>query len=144
MNQRTILLYAMCTVLFSACGAAAQAASCPDAIDVQQQLTTPVAGWTTTLDDTPHQLSGITFYDGPPKEEASLVYDQITRAARKETAIWRFAPGSDRQTWMACSYSGTAIVLARALPPKTVSCSVTYNRQQFVAGLPLIESVVCK
>ena len=134
MDQRTILLYAMCTVLFWACSAAAKAASCPDTIDVQQQLTTPIAGWTAALDDTPHQLSGVAFYDGPPKEKASLVYDQMTRAAGKETAIWRFAPGSDRQTWMACSYSGTMIVLAKALPPKTVGCSVTYNRRQLVAG----------
>ena len=96
------------------------------------------------LDDTPHRLATITFYDGPPKERASLVNDQTIHATGKETAKWYFIPRADRQIWVACGYAGTAIVLARGLPPKTNTCSVTYNPRERIAGMPVIEKIVCK
>ena len=65
-------------------------------------------------DDAPHQLAGLTFYDGPPQEKASLVYDNITKAAGKQVAKWTFAPQQQRAIWIACSYSGTSILLTKA------------------------------
>lgn len=124
--------------------AASEPVSCPDTIDVHQQLAASVEGWTTILDDTPHQLANITFYDGPPKDRASLVYDQITKASGKQIAKWQFGPDGDRQIWLACSYARTAMVLAKALPAKTSTCSVTYNLRQQIAGMPMIEKIDCK
>jgi hypothetical protein len=87
------------------------------------------------LDDTPHRLAGITFYDGPPEEKASLVYDKTAKAAGKETMTWHFNARSDGQIWVVCSYAGTAVVLKRGLPPKTSACSVTYDSR---ASVPVI------
>ena len=144
MTYRTMLLFAISTVLCSATYAASAPVSCPDTIDVNQHLAGSVEGWTTILDDTPHRLAGITFYDGPPKDRASLVYDQRTKAGGNEIAKWQFISAGDRRIWLACSYAGTAIVLAKALPAETSTCSVTYNPRQLIAGLQVIEKIDCK
>jgi hypothetical protein len=123
---------------------ASDATLCPAKIDVHQQLATPVSGWTPTTDDTPNQLAGITFYDGTPQEKASLVYDDMKKAGGKQVATWSFTPGSGRQTWVACSYSGTNIQMTKALPASARSCEVTYDPRQQVAGLPSIEKISCK
>ena len=96
------------------------------------------------MDDTPHNLAGITFYDGPPSEKASLVYDKITKTKGEETAEWTFDPKNERQTWIACSYAGTAVELARTLPPHTAMCSVVYDSREQIAGLPAIKKIACK
>lgn len=96
------------------------------------------------MDDTPHNLAGITFYDGPPSEKASLVYDKITKAKGEETAIWSFDPNNERQMWIACRYAGTAIELAQTLPRNTTTCSVVYSSQEQIAGLPAIKKIACK
>jgi hypothetical protein len=144
MMQPAILISAICAVLSSTACAASESTNCPDIVDVRQQLTTSVDGWKPILDDTPHRLAGITFYDGPPEEKASLVNDQTTQAAGKETATWHFSSRADRPIWIACGYAGTAVVLTRMLPPNTNTCSVTYNPRQRIAGLPMIEKIVCK
>jgi hypothetical protein len=123
---------------------AADSAACPATITTRQQLTSQVAGWTPTTDDTPHNLAGITFYDGPPSEKASLVYDKITRGRGEQTATWSFDPNGERHTWIACRYAGTSIQLTRQLPPHTTMCTVVYDTQQHLDGEPVIKNIVCK
>ncbi len=96
------------------------------------------------LDDAPRSLAGVTFYDGPPAEKASLIYDRMTRSKAEQTATWLFTPQKDRPVWVACSYTGTAIELSRSLPPTTTTCSVTYDTQQQIAGLPVIKKIACR
>src|SRR4051794_32118851 len=96
---------------------------CPATIDVHQQLATPPSGWALMTDDAPHQLSGVTFFDGTPQEKASLVYNDMKKIGGKQIASWSFAPKSGRQTWIACSYSATDIELTKALPASTRSCN---------------------
>jgi hypothetical protein len=144
MTCRMIPFCFTCMVLFCISSSGSEPAICPDSVDVNQQLTAPVSGWTTMIDDTPHRLAGITFYDGPPQQRASLIYDQKIRVAGKEIATWHFRPRADRQIWVGCSYASAAIALTKALPPSTKTCSVTYNPGQSIAGLPVIEKIVCK
>lgn len=144
MKHRILLTSAVLTLLLCESGMAADATLCPTIIRVRQELVVPVAGWTPAQSDIPIQLAGITFYDGPPAEKATLAYDQMTKAGRKQVASWRFTAASGRANWMSCNYSGTTIELARTLPSKTTSCEVTYDPQQQIAGLPLIEKITCK
>lgn len=123
---------------------AAEPTECPATIVVDQRLAKPVPGWTAMLDDTPHQLAGITFYDGPPEEKASLVYDAINQSAGKQIATWRFDQRAGRPIWVTCSYSGTSVVMKRPLAPRIAQCSVTYNSKESVAGLPAIERITCR
>jgi hypothetical protein len=138
-----ILVFVVLASSFLSPPSRAQMSTCPEQISVRQQLAEAVAGWETAIDDTPHRLASITFYDGPPEEKASLVNDARTRGAEIETATWHFVPG-DRQIWIACGYSGTTITLNQALPPNIRTCSITYRTKQSIAGFPVIQKTTCE
>jgi hypothetical protein len=125
MTQRTLPLCVTYVALLCASSFGSEPANCPDSIDVNQQLTAPVSGWTTMIDDSPPRLANITFYDGPPQQRASLIYDQKMRVAGKETATWHFLPRADRQIWVGCSYTGTGIVLIMLFLAYAVSALLT-------------------
>jgi hypothetical protein len=116
MTLPRLFLVSIFVALVSSFSSAADTVSCPATISARQQLATPVAGWTAMEDDTPHNLAGIIFYDGPPSEKASLVYDRITHGKTEQVATWSFAPQKARPIWLACSYAGTSIDLTKALP----------------------------
>ena len=115
---------------------AADVVRCPPAIQVRQQLAAPVRGWTASTDAAPIQLSGLTFFEGRPEDQASLAPDE-----RKGIATWTF--GSGQSIWVMCHYSGTSVTLTRQLPPNTSKCEVTYRTNVTIAGLPVIEKIDC-
>lgn len=123
---------------------AAEPAGCPDRITVEERLAKPIAGWSTMLDDYPHKLESITFFDGPPEEKASLVYDKIEKVAGKQVATWTFDPKGPRPLWITCSYSATNVLLKKSLTPKPAQCSVTYDGPKTPSGLPAVQKMVCK
>ena len=125
------------------CAAAAGPIQCPPVVEVRQQIAAPVAGWSVAMDDLPHSLAGITFFDGKPEEKASLAPDSETKAAGKSVSTWNFESGG-RPVWVACRYAWTTVTLTRELPKPVRSCAVTYNPRQSFAGLPLIEKIDCK
>jgi hypothetical protein len=138
-----LLSLSMLLVAGNALSFAADAINCPKTIATRQQLSAPETGWSATLDDTPQTFSGITFYDGPPTEKASLVYDQIKHAKGEDVASWNFGQVKDRQTYVTCNYAGTVVQLARKLPPQITSCTVTYDTQQHISGQPVIKKIDC-
>src|SRR5579863_1695862 len=144
MSFRFALLILGSLLLFEVVAMAEDPAACPDKIDVHEQLSTPPAGWSLIQDNAPHQLAGITFYDGPPKENASLVYDDITKSAGKQIARWHFASTGGRSTWIACRYAATAVTLTKALPGTVSGCAVVYDSRQQIAGEPAIEKISCR
>jgi len=73
----------------------------------------------------PHDLSGITFNDGPPSEKASLVYDNIRKLKGEQIATWTFDPKNQRQTSLVCSHAGTMLDLARTLPQYAPMCAMS-------------------
>ena len=114
---------------------------CPKTVQVRQVATDPPPGWTTSQSAAPVLLASVTFFDGKPEEEASLVYDSMTPGRTYTRGIWTFTPGS--HIWMACGYSGTSIVLSRELPPVT-QCAVLFRRNVTVAGLPQVYRMYCQ
>jgi|GEM_PF-857541 len=144
MTPKIILFCAIFLMLCRSSYAASDPVGCPATISVSQHLTTDIAGWRAVLDDTPHLLANIMFYEGLPEERTSLVNDATTKTVGKETATWRFLPRAGRQIWVTCNYAGTAVTLAKSLPAKISACSVTYNTRQSIGGMPVIERVSCK
>lgn len=137
-------LIAGCIVLvgsFVTCGFAEEV-HCPETISVKQSLAKPEQGWKESTSDMPNRLAGVTFLDGPPEQKASLVNEGESLVKGKQIATWRF--GSQSQIWLSCRYSGSTIVLSRALAKGTSVCRVTYNPRQTIAGLPSIEKIECK
>ena len=137
----------MCALVFlvvmAACFAAAQDVRCPERISTTQTLSQSVPGWTNQMDATPNMLAGVTLYDGPPKDMASLVPDE-THLRGKLLASWDLTPNPGRQYWLACGYSGTRVTLARPLPTELRTCTVTYDPKVTIDGLPSIERLACK
>jgi hypothetical protein len=143
MSARAVLAFTL-VGLAGAFGNAAETTSCPDSITTRQELTSSANGWSPLLDDTPHNLAGITFYDGPAAEKASLAYGSIKRVKGEDIATWTFAKQEDRRIWLVCSYAGTVVELSRSLPPQITTCTVTYDTQTHIAGLPAIRKISCR
>jgi hypothetical protein len=117
---------------------------CPAQISVEQKAVSLPVGWTVGTNAAPHRLEMVTFFDGPPEELASLVYDDVKTAGKESTAVWRFA-ANPRGFWISCGYSGTAVVLSRRLPVGLKECRVTYEKMaQSAAGLPAIKKIDCR
>jgi hypothetical protein len=96
------------------------------------------------LSPEPHRLEQVTFFDGPPEELASLVYDDLKTAGKQQVAVWNFA-ANPRGFWISCAYSGTAVVLSRRLPAGIKTCRVTYDKTaSSAAGLPAIQKIDCR
>ena len=125
-------------VLLIALLAARDSVGCPATVQVKEQLAAPVAGWTAASDGMPHQLAGLTFFDGRPEEKASLAPDSQNQTA----AVWKFAGGGP--TWVMCRYSGTGITLTRELPRGTSTCTASYSKGVTIAGLPVIQKIACR
>lgn len=115
---------------------------CPETIPVKQTLLKQFAGWTASMSGLPIRLAGVTFYDGAPDLNASLAPDNETTRNQRRIAVWKFASRSE--TWLACSYAGTDIVLSRPMPKATTTCRVTYTSNETIAGLPAIEKIECQ
>lgn len=117
---------------------------CPDTVTVKQAGVAPAAEWSLSYSATPTGLESVTFYNGPPKDEASLVYDSWSDARDTSTATWKL-PKDARGYWIKCSYRGTTAELAKTLPPAVSICRVIYERRAVsAAGLPLIRRIACQ
>jgi hypothetical protein len=120
----------------------AQDQYCPKEITTKQVSENTPPGWTAAQDKTPQILAGITFFDGPPEQEASLVYDTYTKSKAADVAVWHFAPTS--HIWISCGYHSTAVKLSKPLPAKTTECRVTYSREVHLDGNGEIKAISCK
>jgi hypothetical protein len=76
----------------------------------------------------PVQLEMVSVYRGPPKDSASLLYDEMVNAMNSTAANWTF-PRQWRAYWLKCSYRGSTLELSKPLPRSVSSCLVSYNRQ---------------
>jgi len=143
--MHTLLLFiAAAGALLINCAATAADALCPDTVSVKQTGAPPSPDWSVSYSATPTALEMVTFYSGPPKQEASLVYDEWVRGKDASTATWKFTKDS-RGYWVKCSYRNTTLELSKALPPAVSSCRVTYDRQTTSAsGLPAIKRMACQ
>ena len=128
-----------CLLLASALWAAE--IECPKTVQVRQVATDVPAGWTAGQGTMPVTVSHITFFDGKPEEEASLVYDHMTAGRTTNRAEWKFAPGS--HIWLSCSYNGTNLVLSKELVG-VQRCVVIYRRNGQSSGLPPVDKIYCR
>lgn len=120
----------------------AQDQYCPKTIHTKQSIESVPQGWKAANGKGEHSLAAITFFDGPPEQEASLVYDSYAKGTKTDLATWRFDPS--QHLWVYCIYQGTDITLAKPLADKTTECRVRYSRTIHLDGYEQIEQITCK
>ncbi len=133
--------YLWMALLLAGAAQAQDFSACPATIRVEpQKLAAPVAGWSVVATrPEPHQLQAITFFDGDPKEEASLAPDRSTKLQQ----TWEFG-AAQRPQWLTCRYTGTSVVIGKVLPKQVKACTVTYVANESIGGSPVIQKLVCR
>lgn len=117
--------------------------SCPMSIRVDQGLTAPVADWTAGAEVLPTELSGLTLFDGPPEELASLVPDGDSETDKTTTEFWTLA-ANPRGYWITCHYSSTTVTLTQRLPDTAARCEVVREKEvAFIGGQKVVRSMAC-
>ncbi len=117
--------------------------SCPETIKVEQKAISQSSKWSISYDPSPHRLEMVTFFNGPPSEMASLIYDQRSKIKGGWVGTWKF-PKDERGYWIRCSYSQTSAELSRSIPDSVTICRVTYDETSHsTSGLPAIRKIEC-
>ena len=86
----------------------------------------------------------VTFFDGKPEEQASLVYDEIVTTKDGSRATWRLNPDSERGYYLVCTYEKPAKPISRKLSPKLTTCTVEYGTPAQSSKLPPVRSIECR
>jgi len=121
----------------------AQDKYCPQSISVDQKIENAPSGWAASDDHSASSLAALTFFSGPPSEDASLKYDRWTVRNGLAYATWKFEPDSPGGIWLTCRYSSTRVVLTKKLPQNISECTVTYDPKVQVSGSPEIRKIAC-
>lgn len=122
-----------------------EAAICPASIQTQQSAPkVPYPFIAVAAKTTTSQLKGLTFFDGDPKDQASLAPDSENKVGGQIVSTWTFPPGNERPTYVRCLYEDTSVVLQRTLDAKITSCKVTLDEKEEVSGYPAIRRIDCK
>jgi hypothetical protein len=112
---------------------------------VAQRASAPGAEWTVSYSGYDTAVAGITVFDGPPAEQASLVPDKERSNEDTVFQTWQL-PKSDRGYWLQCEYANTTAQISRRLPPDVSRCEVASERNVRFGGegRRVIKSVKCK
>lgn len=113
------------TLAVLSCGAQSEELQCPSNIAVKETLEQSPQGWSIGNNGIPSSLARVTFFDGDPKNQASLAPDRDFKSGKDQVAVWKFGAGQG-PIWLACEYLSTSITLMRELPAYR-QCRVTYS-----------------
>jgi hypothetical protein len=116
---------------------------CPETIETQQEPKTIPEGYAVSADTLgPSRLTYVSFFDGPPEQQADLVPDE-DKGGQPE---WHFSsPSKVGGYWIGCHYSRTQLMLTRQLPASVRKCSVSYQKrdQGLIEGERPIKQITC-
>jgi hypothetical protein len=118
--------------------------ACPLTVAVEQKASAPTPDWTVTYSGYETAIAGVTIFDGPPAEQASLVPDNEKTVGDSIIQTWNLAK-SDRGYWLQCNYANTTAQISRRLPINVARCDVVYDHNmRFNGGGNVVKSVNCK
>jgi len=144
MKRITLDLIAFACAIAAPHFACAQA-TCPATLVVEQKTSAPGPDWTVTYSGYDTALAGVTIFEGPPAEQASLVPDSEQTTNYIVVQTWKLSK-SDRSHWLQCEYANTTAQISRRLPVDVSRCDVTYDRNVRFGGegRRVVKSVNCK
>jgi hypothetical protein len=142
--KRLTLTLIVCACAIVAPRLARAESYCPAEIVVAQRADAPGPDWAVSYSGYQTAVAGVTIFDGPPAEQASLVPDNQKSVADNIVQIWQL-PNSSRGYWLQCNYANTTAQIARRLPASVTRCDVVYDHNlRFGGGGNVVKSVNCK
>ena len=144
MKKSRAALYAITLAAIAAwtSHAAAAGISCPAAIQTEQRASAP-SPWAVSYGALPIALAQVTIFEGPPSEQASLVYDNEKKLPKETVLTWNLGP-STHGYWLQCAYSSTTAVISRRLPDSVKHCEVRLARDNTsVNGQAVVNKAEC-
>ena len=126
-------------------GIASAEETCPLTIAVAQSASAPSPEWTVSYSGYNTALAGITIFDGPPANQASLLPDGEETTNYRVFQTWKLGSSSNGY-WLQCNYANTTAQISRQLPAGVRKCEVTYNANVAFGGGGghVVKSVSCK
>ena len=101
MKRQTLIVVAFLYAIAPAYFAQAEPA-CPQTVAVEQRASAPAPDWTVSYSGYETAVAGVTIFDGPPAEQASLVPDSEKTVGDNIIQVWQL-PKSDRGYWLQCN-----------------------------------------
>lgn len=126
MSARFVMMLA--TLLLLPCvtyAASPYAVVCPPTVTTTETSSEHLSKWQAWIAPISHTWQSVNFYDGHPKEMASLAPIKST----KQKATWQFA--SERDTYVSCGYYRSVVELIQILPKHIKQCVVTYDAMSY-------------
>jgi len=122
LDCRTLALGTL--LLFAATGCMArQIIVCPDAVKLEAATVRfePIkTGFETYVERSSVRLSGMSAFDGHPREGASLIPSAISKGGSR--IIWNFSESHVRDGWVSCDYADGLFRLAHAVGAAAKKC----------------------
>ncbi|CAN7381726.1 hypothetical protein LJR289_002246 [Pseudoduganella sp. LjRoot289] len=115
----------------AAAHAHAETVLCPAAI-LATSTAASSSDWEAVPGTGQHKLENARLYSGHPSEEVPLAPDESPKG-KPLVARWRLELDPKHEYWVACTYRGTPVVLAKQLDRKLSQCLIQYRR---AAGPP--------
>jgi hypothetical protein len=144
MKRQTLILIGFACSIAPAYFAQAESA-CPATVAVEQKASSPSPDWAVSYSGYETAVAGVTIFDGPPAQQASLVPDSEKPSGDNIIQIWQL-PKSDRGYWIQCNYANTTAQISRRLPEGVRRCDVVLDHNMRFAGGGgnVVKSVNCK
>ena len=143
MNRQSLIPIVLACAILPAHFAQAESA-CPATVAVEQKASAPAPDWAVSYSGYETAVAGVTIFDGPPAQQASLVPDSEKPSGDNIIQVWQL-PKSDRGYWLQCNYANTTAQISRRLPESVRRCDVVLNHnERFLGGASVVKSVNCK
>lgn len=144
MKRITLNLFALACAIAAPHRAWAEV-TCPPTLAVEQKTSAQAADWAVTYSGYDIALAGVTIFEGPPAEQASLMPDGEQTTTDRFFQTWNL-PGSGRGYWLQCEYANTTAQISGRLPANVSRCEVSYERNVRFGGEDrgVVRSVTCK
>lgn len=102
---------------------AGETVSCPETIALEAatvRIESASTNFSPYVEKSTIRLSGMSAFDGPPSEGASLVPNSISQD--KSRITWNFSAGHVQNGWLSCDYSEGLVRLTRKVTSSTKRC----------------------
>ena len=117
--------------------------ACPDSLEVQQRAVPP-NGWSASYGEQAPRLTGVTVFDGPPANRASIKYNYRQQIGHELRLVWNLVY-SPRSYYVQCQYERTSALISAPLPAGTRGCEVVFDRNlSYPGGGMVVKRMVCR